>query len=253
MAVLKRWFTPLLCQFGPAGLDSSRPGHLNSLRVHHWMRNYKSWWYLILLGPWSSTCQCLYYLQKTMWRGQGKSHESLWVSASGLIGEYWPHKFWRPRSSVFSGSTPRNKKQCGSTHTTTVSAYMDIEKKRKDRKRKLFTEKSIVTRNITSEKALGTKATRINVGALQLGGSFSRRINNDKPHCTKPVTGSGLTCQLCRWARRKKLLHMCKFSYCARWICLLNTSRFFTRAEHLLNTGKWLHHWRKVGQAGDKW
>ena len=74
------------------------------------------------------------------------------------------------------------RKKDGSTPTTNVSAWIEIGKKWQDRKRNLDMEKSIVTRNIASKKALGTKAPRVNDDALQPGGALGRRLNHDKPH-----------------------------------------------------------------------
>ena len=60
-------------------------------------------------------------------------------------------------------------------------------------------EHSIVIRNIVLKKALGTKAPRVNDDTLQLGGALDRRLIHDNPHWKKPVTGSGVFCQLCLW------------------------------------------------------
>ena len=115
-----------------------------------------------------------------------------------MLGKDLLHKVWQPWSSGFRGSTPRHKKKVWApTPTTTVSAQRDIEKKRKDWKRKIYTDNSIVTRNISPKKALVTKARRVNDDALQPGGTLARRLNHDKPHWPKPVTGSGVACQLC--------------------------------------------------------
>ena len=62
------------------------------------------------------------------------------------------------------------------------------------------------TRNIASKKALGTKAPMVNDDALQPGGALARRINHDKPHWLKPVTGSGVAYQLCRWANGEYII-----------------------------------------------
>ena len=78
----------------------------------------------------------------------------------------------------------------GSTPTTTVSAQREIENKWKYRKRKIYTDNSIVTGNTASEKALVTKARRVIDDALQLGGTLARQLNHDKSQLSKPVTGS---------------------------------------------------------------
>ena len=141
--------------------------------------------------------------QKTLWIRQGGSYESLWVLASGFLGKYWPHKFWKLQSSsCFSGSMLMHKKHYGSANTTTVSSRKLIEKKRKYCKRKLDMEQSILIRKAALKKAAPKKAfviksPRVNDDALQPWGALARLINHDKPHCTNPVAGSGVTCQLC--------------------------------------------------------
>ena len=89
------------------------------------------------------------------------------------------------------------RKKYGSTPTTTVSSRREIEKKRKDRKRKLDKEKSIVTRNIASNETMVIKTPRVNDDALQTGGALDRQLNHDKPHWPIPVKYSGVSYQLC--------------------------------------------------------
>ena len=67
-------------------------------------------------------------------------------------------------------------------------------------KRKLDTEQSVLIREDASNKALTMKLPRVNDDALQPVGALDRRLNHDKPHCPKLVTGSGVAFQLCRWA-----------------------------------------------------
>ena len=66
-------------------------------------------------------------------------------------------------------------------------------------------EHSIITINITPKKALGTKASSVNDDALQPIGALDKQLNHDKPHWTKPMTGSGLACKLCLWVSRASL------------------------------------------------
>ena len=77
------------------------------------------------------------------------------------------------------------RKKDGSTPTTNISAQKEIEKKRKDRKRKIYTDNSIVTRKTAPNKSLVTKARRVNDDSLQLGGTLARRLNHDKPQLPK--------------------------------------------------------------------
>ena len=58
--------------------------------------------------------------------------------------------------------------------------------------------KSVVTRNISSNKSLEMNMPRVDDYGLQPGGALARPLNNDKPHCTNLVTGSLVACQLCR-------------------------------------------------------
>ena len=59
-------------------------------------------------------------------------------------------------------------------------------------------EQSILTRNDAPNKALATNSARVNDDTLQPGGTLDRQINNDNPHCPKPVTGSEVAYQLCQ-------------------------------------------------------
>ena len=55
-----------------------------------------------------------------------------------------------------------------------------------------------------------TKSPRVNNDALQLGGALFRRLNRDKPQWPKPVIGSGVAFQLCRWDSREKMMAQVK-------------------------------------------
>ena len=60
------------------------------------------------------------------------------------------------------------RKRDGSTPTTTISSRKEKEKKQQDRKRNLDMEHYISTRRDAQNKALVTKAPRVNDDALQL-------------------------------------------------------------------------------------
>ena len=101
------------------------------------------------------------------------SHGLLLFLASGFVGKDQPNKFWQPQSSGFIGSTSRDKKNDGSTHTTNVSEYKATEKKHQYIKGNLDMEKSIIIRKTASKKVFGTKKPRVNGDALKPGGTLA--------------------------------------------------------------------------------
>ena len=67
-------------------------------------------------------------------------------------------------------------------------------------------EQSISTINAASNNPLVTNLPKVNGYALQPGCALSRRLNHDKPHWSKPVTGSEVAYQLCLWANGENII-----------------------------------------------
>ena len=57
-------------------------------------------------------------------------------------------------------------------------------------------DQSIPTRESTSKKELVTKEPKFDNEALHLGGALEQRLDHDKPHLSKQVTGSVVAFQL---------------------------------------------------------
>ena len=66
--------------------------------------------------------------------------------------------------------------------------------------------KSVVTRNISSNKSLEMNMPRVDDYGLQPGGALARPLNNAKQHWTNPVTGSVVASQLCRWSSGQNII-----------------------------------------------
>ena len=141
-----------------------------------------------------------------------------------------PKKFCGRDHLVLAVQRKGTRKKDGSTPTTTVSARAEIEKKHQYQKRNLEMEISIVTRNIAPEKILGMKANRVNDDVLQPGGTLARRINHDKQQWTMPEKGSGVSCKLCWWDSREKIIAqvkvwiLCNLNPCVKHFAIFQTS-----------------------------
>ena len=90
------------------------------------------------------------------------------------------------------------------------------------------------------KKALGTNADRFNDDRLQLGGALARKLNNDKPHWTKPVTGSGLAFKMSQWDSAGKIiaqvqvLIMCNVNLCVKHFVIFHTSQTLAEDREMI-------------------
>ena len=57
-----------------------------------------------------------------------------------------------------------------------------------------------------SKKSLGMKAPRVDYDLLQLVCALDSKLNRENPKWTKPVTGSGVDCQICQLAIWEKII-----------------------------------------------
>ena len=169
----------------------------NVYRFDHLMRNYKWWWYLLFWGH-GLVLVNDDIIYKTLCE-EDKMKPMINYEFWHLVcfAKIDPTIFCS-RDHLVSAVQQRGiRKKDGYITTTTASARIEIGKKRKYRKRKLDTEKSAATIKISSMKALGKKAPRVNDDALQPGGALDRRLNHENPHCPMTLTGSGVAFQLC--------------------------------------------------------
>ena len=92
-------------------------------------------------------------------------------------------------------------------------------------------EKSTTTRKKSPKKDLEKKSPRVNDDALKLGGALDRWINYDKSHWPKPVTGSGVSCQLCWWDSGEnidvqvQIFKLCDLNLCVKQFSIFHMIR----------------------------
>ena len=138
----------------------------NVYQFDHWMNKYKWWWYILFWGR-VLVLVNTYIIYKTLYK-------------KGKVNYMTNYEFWRlvclvnidptnfgGRDHMFSAVQHRGiRKKDKYTSTNIVSAHRAISKKRKYWKKNLDMEQSIVTIIIASEKAMVTKAPRVNDDVL---------------------------------------------------------------------------------------
>ena len=66
---------------------------------------------------------------------------------------------------------------------------------------------------------------------MQPESALARRLNHDKPQWKNPVTGSGVSCQQCKWSSGEKVIAhiqtciLCHVNLCVKHFSLFHTSR----------------------------
>ena len=180
-----------------------------------------------------------------MRRGQGGYYEPLLVPAPVLLGKDLPQEFWWLRSSSFGGSTSRHQEKWW-VYTDYYCFIMTSEiNKRKERKQKLEMEQSISTINAASNNPLVTNLPKVNGYALQPGCALSWRLNHDKPHWSKPVTGSGVSCRLCQRASGKKVISQIQN-------CILFNFNLFVKHSAIFHTSQTLGKYKQTIASSEK-
>ena len=87
---------------------------------------------------------------------------------------------------------------------------------------------SDVMRKNSLKKDMGTKSPRFTDYLLQPGGALARKLNHYKQHWKIPVTGSGVSFQLCQWASGENIISQVQFCIlCNVNLCVKHFALFY--------------------------
>ena len=137
--------------------------------------------------------------------------------------------------SSFQRQGIRNKDR--STPINTVSEQLTKENKWQQRKLKLDMDQFISTRKVVLKNTSLKHLPKVDDDALQLGGTLARQLRRVKPHCPKPVTSSGVACQLCLWDSVQKVIEhiqtciLCNSNPCVKQFAIFCPNRILVEEQ----------------------